>query len=843
MQLENRYFRLVLDDDGLSLARRDTGATVRLAWPAACLAVDGAVLRPERPAGPPRRTRQGLRQRFAVGEVTFDVGLTLGDGPWLRKTVTIVAGRDLPTPDFVEVDRQTLPSDGLRRRGYLASTPTALRRPEEEGGNVLPGCGYPLIGRTWFMGLEHPAAFNHVTPGPDGDLCWLRQHPVWQRGRLDCVAAVLGWSADARESFADYLDTIRLPRRQRPLVAFGTFWSDPYIGNSEYAVSLDAYSRFFKAFRELGLVPDVFTLDAGWQDRQSFFQAKAEVGRDAGLRRLRRLARDMGSDLSLWVSHNGHMGIAPEFLRAEGFTVGGGNSGTYNGNGFAVMMDERYAERLQARFTELVGRLGVCHLKIDWDNDCATAESFARLYPTRDHVREATLDAFFRMARALRRANPRLVTRNGWWPSPWWLQEADHLWLSDSGDSEFCALPSATQRDAASTHRDLMYYNHLRRDGTPVPLDCFDNHEFPDSLRNPFGAEPVSWANAVWLAFLRGATYVPFTLLPESLEAWQAESLAQVMAFCRANARHLYVARGRMVLGHPGRGEVYGFLQPGPRESWCVLRNPLPLPQTLRFDPVEVAGHPVRTVLQYYPHHEVLEPAQGLTLLGHEVKALIFSRRAEAAPGNGPCQIERQGQRFAYRFPATRTCSARVQPLVHPLQQVPGLECRAASSEMAGESLRIKWTLRSPSRTRDLQIQFCVRGANASEVRPIAYFCRYPGAGPGGYALPVTALPSGRPGYGEARNRDVTCDPAATYFVIRIPAGGEFGLNLTLEGVPAKGVLECVWMAGYEAPSREALLRPGCPRRYAACLPYQHPLGFGRALALPVPAAGESWRA
>lgn len=842
MEVGNRYLSVALDEGGFNLTRRDTGQTVRLAWPAVGLSVGGEAMQTPRAAGPPRRTRRGLVQRFAADGVTFEVGLALDKGPWLRKTVRLDAERDLPTPDFVEVDRQTLPADGLRRCGYLASTPAKPRRTEEEGGNVLPGCGYPLIGRTWFMGLEHPAAFNHVLPGSAGDLCWLRQHPAWRERRIDCVPAVLGWSTDARESFADYVDTIRLPRLKRPLVAFGTFWSDPYIGNGEYGVSVEAYACFIKAFRELGLVPDAFTLDAGWQDRQSIFQAKAEVGRDAGLRRLRRLATAMGSDLSLWVSHNGHMGMAPDFLRAQGFAVGGGNSGTYNGDGYAVMMDERYTHCLQARFLELVRDVGVCHLKIDWDNDCATQESFAGRYPTRDHVREATLDAFFRIARALRRANPKLVTRNGWWPSPWWLQEADHLWLSDSGDSEFCALPSATQRDAASTHRDLMYYNHLQRDGTPVPLDCFDNHEFPDARRNPFGADPASWANAVWLAFLRGATYVPFTLMPESLEPWQAESLAQVMAFCRAYARHLYVARGRMILGHPGRGEVYGFLQPGPRESWCVLRNPLPLPQTVQFGPAGVARHPVGTVLQFYPHHEVLDPARGLTLLGHEVKAVIFSRRPLAAPADAPCQIEREGVRFAYRFPASLNRSRRQRPLVHPLQQMPGLACLAASGEAVGEACRIKWTLRSPSRMRDLQVQFCVHGPRASEVRPLAYFCRYPGAGPGGYALPVTVLPVGLPGYGEARNRDVTCDPAAAHFVIRVPAGGEFGLNLTLDGVPAKGLLQSVWLAGYEAPSRQAELRRRGPRRYAACLPYQQPLGFGRALALPVPAAGETWR-
>jgi len=840
MQLQNRHLNLELDADRLLVRRRDTGATAILSWPAVGLSCGGRVVRPQGALEPPRRCRGGLVQRFEADGIVFEVGLSLGSGPWLRKTLRLSSDRDRPTPDWVEVDRQALPSDGLRPCGYLASTPARPRRTEEEGGTVLPGCGYPLIGRTWFLGLEHPAAFNHVTAAADGDACRLRHHPVWAGRGMECVPAVLGWSADARESFADYLDTIRLPRLRRPMVAFGTFWSDPYVGRGEYAVSYDAYRRFFEAFRRLGLVPDLFTLDAGWQDRRSVFQAKAAVGGDAGLARLRRLAVAMGSDLSLWVSHNGHMGIAPEFLREHGFAVGGGNSGTYNGDGFAVMLDDGFVAALEGRFRELVGALAVAHLKIDWDNDCATAPAFAERWPTTDHVREATLNAFFRIARALREANPQIVTRNGWWPSPWWLREAHHVWLSDSGDCEYAALPSATQRDAASTHRDLMYYNHLRRDATPLPLDCFDNHEFPDALRNPFGADPSSWTNAIWLAFLRGATYLPFTLMPESLEPWQAESLARVMAFCRANARHLYVARGRMVLGHPGRGEIYGFLQPGPRQSWCVLRNPLPVPQTLRLDPAALAGHPVQSVLQYYPHHDALDTAGEVVFLGHEVKAIILSRRALRAPSDAPCQIEPGAAGGAVcRFPSTLTRSARLRPLLDPLQQIPALACTAARAEQRDDAMVYAWTLCSPSRTRGLQLQLCLHGPHSAAIGLQAFVSRYPGGGPGGYALPVTLIPRGLTGHGEARNRDVTCDPEATYVTIPVPDGGICGLHLTLQGVPSKGVVKAAWLAGYEAPSREAVRLARPPRPFAGCLPVQHPLGFGRALALPLPAPGE----
>ena len=841
MDIQNQHLELQLDGGRLTVIRRSTGERLFLAWPAVALGLRGTLICPQLPAGPPRRVGASLSQRFEAGGLAFVVSVTLGRGPWFRKRLSVRCRESLPTVDFVEVDRQVLGGDGLRLCGYQATTPAALRRGAEEGGGVMPGCGYPLIGQRCFLGLEHPAAFSHLERQADGrDLVWLRHHPVWRGRELAAVAEVFGWADAAPAAFADYLDTIRLPRLRQALVAFGTFWSDPYIGNCEYRVSLPAYRRFLKAFQALGLIPDLFTLDAGWQDRRSFFQAKREVGGDAGLEQLCRQAEAMGSALSLWVSHNGHMGIAPEFLRSKGLPVGGGFSGTYEGEGYGVMLDQNLADCITACFRGLVCQAGARHLKIDWDNDCATNPDFAARYPSRHHVRQATIDVFMAIGRELRRQRPDVVLRNGWWPSPWWLPEANHVWLSDSGDAEYAALPSATPRDAAATHRDLMYYNHLRRDATPLPLDCFDNHEFPDSLRNPFADDPAAWTNTVWLAFLRGATYIPLTLMPESLEDWQVESLRRVMAFAKRHARSLYVARGRMVLGHPGRGEVYGFLQPGKGESWCVLRSPSPLPQALVLDPAELAGHEVRTVWQFYPHYEVLDPAAGLTFLGHEVKVVILAARPLRPVHREPCMVSAAGEGFLYHFPASSTVGRTVAPLVHPIHRLPGLLCRASRAEVTASGTTYRWHLVTPARTRDLDLRFCLRGAGAGGMQPRAYISRYPGSPPGGYAVPVTTIPVGMPGYGEAKNRDVTCDPAETCFSVRLPDGGEFGLNLVLPGVPALAVLKAAWVSGYEAPGRTALPRRHAPARFRDCLPYQHPLGFGRVLELPIPPAGEA---
>ena len=106
-----------------------------------------------------------------------------------------------------------------------------------------------------------------------------------------------------------------------------------------------------------------------------------------------------------------------------------------------------------------------------------------------------------------------------------------------------------------------MYYLVLRRDGSLLPPDAFDNHEFPHARRNPFCEFPGDWADTCMWAIMRGPTYLPMTLQPESLEPWQAEILKDTLSFARKNADAIYTG---MVIGTVifsaagGFGEVLG---------------------------------------------------------------------------------------------------------------------------------------------------------------------------------------------------------------------------------------------------------------------------------------------
>jgi hypothetical protein len=790
---------------------------IRLESPAVELSIDGVVYRDWHSVGNGKYVSGPLRLKVEYSEIPNG----------LRKHIELSCSVTLPTPDYLIVDRQTVPDGAMRRCGYRASAADFTgRKGEEEGGGIMPGCGYPLIGKRCFVGLEHQAGFNTVLQQTEKNTQYeLRQHPIWRNGCLESANAVFGVADDPEEAFRLYLDGIICAPLKEPLFSFCTFWSEPYLGNYEYQVGGDNYLSIVRAFTRLGLHPDIYTLDAGWQDRNSVFAAKSECGGEAGLISLRHVLARHDTRLGLWISHNGPMGIAPEYLRKLGIAVGAGESSTYCGSNFGVLVDEKLEKLLTERFCALASSpLHTVHFKMDWDNDCAVSSEFKSQYPTRDHVREGSINAQNRIAMAIRRVNPAVVIRHGWWPSPWQLTYANHLFLADSGDSEYSSLPSRDQRNSCSTARDIQYYNHFRRDKSMTPLDCIDNHEFPQAPRNPFFCDDAVWCDTAMLAIMRGSSYLPWTLQPEALEDSQAKIIRQVMAFARANAKRIFTRRGDMILGHPGQGEIYGFRQiSDANECWCLLRNPRPLPTLLEFDAETLSPFPFAQVRQIYPYCAELPPAGKLLFTAHEVKLLIFSSRAVALPWKQPYQVVRENDRYLCRFPASVQISSKIGPDVAPVYRTNHLIIDKVESMRINNGHRIGFRLRSFYRTRRPELQMCFKGMpDDTDIRlycsrsTVSVGCCYP--------LPLKELRRGVPGLPEQRNPESVSSECVRYFTAGFPAGGEIFLRLELSG-PRPFKHGELWASGFEAPSRGRSIRHRAPE-VPPVPPPVHPLGF-----------------
>ncbi len=833
MQIENGLLSLSFADNRLMLKHAGLRKKVMLDFPAVAVLVNKTPIAPDVAGIRAARVEAGgMVFQISRGNLDFKVVYRLAPRrAWLTKTVHITGGKALPTPARVQLDRQSGLGDNLAVCGYRPSVyKTNAYRPDEESGGFIAGCGYPAIGREFFAGAAHPAAFCVVENG----VVTAFHHPVWNDGALQVVDTVIGWASDARACFHEYLELIRLPRLKKPLIAFGNGYSAPKTftaGGLEYAVTYDSLKIMIEGFQRLRLKPDFFSLDAGWYDKNSIYRPRAEIHGEKGLAILKKLATATNSKISLWVTHNGRLGFNREFLRKNKFAVGEGQSAAYCGWA-AVMMDQRFQRAIKKRFVELV-KSGITHFKIDFDNDCATNPDFADKYPTRDHVRQASINAYMEIAAAIRAADSSVVIRNGWWPSPWWLSHANHVWLANSGDMEYSSLPSDNPRESAMTHRDAMYYAILQRDRTPVPLDCFDNHELSAARHQPFNDTPGTWANALWMVCLRGNTYQPFMVSPQTLTAWQAEFWRAIMTFCRACRSRLYVDRARMVGGCPNHGAPYGFCHPGRDQTWLALRNPQAIPQSVPVDFQQYAEHAVRDVLMFYPHFERMPPIITVTLLPHEVRVFALSMRPFTWNLSRPVQPDSTGKKVYY--PASAVVRGSM-PMLGKIQRIAELVVMQRENQVEGTVAHFKYIVAAPYRMKDFKLRVKVVGGAINKIMAFARCNRssvVSGLKRSFFQLPVARIPCGNlPSHGEERNPDLIAPEKSVVFTADIPSGGIFGLMFSLENYnPAATRMEA-WLAGYEDRALTPVGNRAAAEIFNKAIPPQHPLGFGRALRL-----------
>ena len=786
------------------------------------------------------KTVAPLAREYDIDGIIVNVAVEMVSENLIRKYVKLRSAQPLATPDWVEVDRQKVADPELVRVGYKASTLiTGRPQAEEAGGSLMPGCGYPLIGKKFYAGIEHPAAFATVESVTDKAAEYsLTQHPVWDdNNTIELAPAILGWADNAEKAFRDYVDTVRIAPRTSPMVSLCSFWSDPYLGNYEYLIAPENYKSFVDAFYKLGLCPTVYTLDAGWQDRQSIFEPKPSFGGQAGLDKLDKHIRKRGSRLGLWLSHNGPMGIAPDYLKEKGYDVGSGESSTYCGDGYGVLLNKDYEKALGDRFVELA-KAGAMHFKLDWDNDCAVSEKYKEKYPTRDHVREGSIDATIRISQRIREANPDLMMRYGWWPSPWWLKHNHHIFLSDSGDSEFATLPSRTQRDSAATCRDTVYYCNFNRDNSAFPLDAIDNHEFPHALRNPFHEEAGTVANIAMLAVMRGCSYLPLKLQPEALEPWFTEILRNSLNFAKAYGKKLYGGRSKMFGGNPNAGEIYGFrYDQNDGSAICLLRNPSAMPQEYLWSDEKRSG------VWIYPYIVRYAAGEKIIFAPHEVKVVVLSKRKLALPFEQPFQIAgKLGSELEFRFPTQLAVNNKVQPMVGDIYRIGSTEVEWKVMKEIEDGFEVIFRLKLPYRMRNTTINVAIASEDPDKVDLRARVSRYAADCGSCYEQPITRYSQGMPGHGIRKNPETVVPLTAGLFSLPAAEGGEAYYSLFFKGIKSYDQVK-LSVSGCYAPSRESIKRSWQPSwmEKDIVIP-QYPDGFPMAETIELPSNPEDYK-
>ena len=179
------------------------GETRRFAFPAVAISIGGKRIEARTPSAPLQQLPDGsFEAEFEDGSCRFKVTVFCGSGDWFFKQVEVFSNGELPTPDYLEIDAQSTIAPGLESCGYRSTIGKSVKSGSaEEGRGIIPGCGYPLLGKNFFTGLEHAAAFNTIVSQNGDSATWqLRHHPVWNDGKITGCRAVTGCGKEARRA-------------------------------------------------------------------------------------------------------------------------------------------------------------------------------------------------------------------------------------------------------------------------------------------------------------------------------------------------------------------------------------------------------------------------------------------------------------------------------------------------------------------------------------------------------------------------------------------------------------------------------------------------------------------
>jgi hypothetical protein len=713
----DEFHVLLFDDTALTVADYEADGVPRLERDKRDVGLVVAYRRRKgRPYAASAPTRVSIRYSARHGE------------PYLRKRVV------LAMPPEAEVDR-------------LEVERFATEAPAERGGRGEP----VFIGGTWFVGVEYPGAharhtdgntpragsrrydavgnYSHIDlEGRDVDprstpgLVRLMHFPGRARRDGDDGWTIAGKTAVAgvgdgepmEMTFRDYLSTIRRPPRS--FLNYNN-WFDA----DAKALAGGRLLEVFRAFRQVldpaGIRIDAMVPDDGWQDKRTLFELKAAhfPGGMADLSALGRALREEGTALGLWLPLSGYNQQLPEtFPRAQP------NAYFATFKPYYPLAFPPYREALTARVRALIRAGEVSYLKHDFNPLCDTAPN--RGHPATDrHGHETELDAMLELLALERAENPDLYLNvtNWVWFSPWWLMQADALWMLAGDDGFNTNWPELAGRAMASTDRDT-YISRMWGDARERPLVPISSLMTHGIIRNAQGrmGKPgdtlADWADHVVMHYGRGVALKEWYISPSSMSADEWKALVRMHRYGERQFGAL--VNSVFVGGRPDEGHAYGYVGWDGDKGVLVARNPKVRAQTLT---VPIAAEtlyrgrpagPFRTRVVYpYRDEGPGVPAQAplaVTIPGYATMVL------EIAPGKG------HGPVAAPAIPAVHRRAQRLT-LEVPDEAMPRCELLVIGYP-AGPAVRLGGTPAAPDRSGSGQPNGFARYARAGMVSETA---------------------------------------------------------------------------------------------------------------------------
>ncbi len=490
------------------------------------------------------------------------------------------------TLELVEVDVVRLPD------AYQPYTQNAMATHGTGLNSWKPPLGQPVYVNTsaLFFGVELASSVNRVNAGEvSSAYLWGRQLPTQA---YTTYASVCGAAEDAqfiRKSFLEYIDSIRI----RPLRLQTQYnsWFDygTSLDKAKFATSVQTISS--QLFQSRQVTPfKIFAIDDGWQNTSSFWLTNSKF--DPDFASSRQQTQAVGSNLGLWLSPMGGFGSRAtqvDYLKGQGYEAV---------QTFMCMAGTRYMDELEKRLVELT-KQGIRYFKLDgifgqlYDRDfCPFGQQHGHPYhpaftlsratpddPMWDEMKiyylTAGVERLNRIFQAMQQANPDIyiLLSNGAWLSPWWLMNADAVWMINAGDGS----PGAT-RTPQIVYRDERYHMLYVEDRVQFPLASMFNHE---PQKQNADADLADFKRYLYMHASRGSAFFEWYMKPSIITTAEWDAIAANIKWVEGHfdvLRHMEFHGG-----DPGLSKVYGYTGWTSSRGIVSMHNPAASAQTYSF--------------------------------------------------------------------------------------------------------------------------------------------------------------------------------------------------------------------------------------------------------------------
>lgn len=493
------------------------------------------------------------------------------DGSTIEKQL-IIKQREPKVIDYI----------ALENMGIINSkTSFTVPEVETEINEYYSNLGQPFYIDSLFFGCEFPATKNGIFHGRGQILYYLGKSAV---ETLVCPATVIGGASsnllvDLKSAFLKYIESISLPSPFR--VQYNTWYDKMLNIDTDFVQS--AFYNMEHQLSSRGVHPlDAYVMDDGWNNYSSSFWSINKKKFPNGLLDISQTAKNIGSELGLWLSPRGGYNFTRKFAKK----IENAENGFYNSEADDICVaSKKYLDKLEQFFVSTTKENDVSYWKID---------GFC-LYPclnsSHDHITGGDHNMYvvtemwqrwieiFKSIRNVRKKQKKAMWINITcyaFPSPWWLQYVNSIWLQHSNDIGFAKNypeDEQAQVDAEMTYRDSVYYDFLCRRSLQFPVANIYNHEPIYGNEAHLDYNDDEFEKMLFWNACRGQALNELYISSNLMNAEKWRSLAKVLAWQRLN--HHILKNAMFLGGDPAENNVYcyaSWTEDG--EGVIALRNP-----------------------------------------------------------------------------------------------------------------------------------------------------------------------------------------------------------------------------------------------------------------------------